>query len=83
MQPPKVEFIPCPRTMNLENLFLPCVNFDRATRDHKKGCRRVIPAGEYYTHIEACSINIVGINNPTGSVQPPLEIPAEQDIPHK
>ena len=64
----------------MEGLLLPCVNFDRSTRDHSKGYRRAIPAGEYYTHIETCSVNIAERNNPTGSVQPPPEIPAEQEV---
>ena len=74
----KVELIPCPRAVPMEGLLLPCVNFDRATRDHNKGCRRAIPAREYYTHVEACSVNIAEQNNPMGAVQPPPEIPVEQ-----
>ena len=77
---PSVKFIPCARVINLEDLFLPCVNFDRATRDHNKGCRRAIPAKEYYTHITASSINFAEINNPTGSLQPPPEVPAQQEV---
>ena len=74
-----IKFVSNPRALDVENLLLPCVNFDHTTRDHNKGCRRAIPAKDYYGHIAGCSIIIAELNNPTGPPHLIPEIPIQQE----
>ena len=65
----------CLRAVKWAELLLPCSNFDRSTRDPTKGCRRAIPASQYYEHIAVCGHNIARINNPIGDPPEPVLAP--------
>ena len=66
---------PCLQTDKRIKLLLPCSGFDRSTRDPTKGCRRAIPASQYYEHIAECGHNLAQINNPIGDLPEALLAP--------
>ena len=77
----EAELRPCSRAVNCTELLLPCTSFYRATRNPTKGCRRAIPAPNYYEHFAACGRNIAEINNPAEDLpQPVLEPPTPPEM---
>ena len=66
---------PCLETDERLTLLLPCSGFDPNTRDPTKGCRRAIPASQYYGHIAECGYNLARINNPIGDLPEEILIP--------
>ena len=70
---------PCLETDDRLKLLLPCSGFDPNTRDPTKGCRRAIPASQYYGYIAESGYNLARINNPIGDL--PEEILAPPTPP--